>query len=262
MNQPGWHDSCEIWTHTARASGTWVHPLRPLGQTVLPMIVLSFFSTLNKSCFHDHRCINQCKFIGSGMSVVTLISTDTSLNHIVSSTSWLWSKFSNIAVPRGILGVWISDGVLGVSCGCIECVFGVSCWFLGTSLVWCLVDILKMSCWAQLVFLWMFGKCLVDFLVMSKGCLVDSLVCGFLEGVLGWFLVDVCSWMPFGFLMKLLSVPCWMPRGPLADAYWVLVGFLDFVVMSCRFLVDFLWLSCGCLGDVSCGISCGIFERN
>ena len=27
-------DSCGIWTHAACASGTWVHPLRPLGQTV------------------------------------------------------------------------------------------------------------------------------------------------------------------------------------------------------------------------------------
>ena len=30
-----WIDSCGIWTHAACASGTWVHPLRPLGQTVL-----------------------------------------------------------------------------------------------------------------------------------------------------------------------------------------------------------------------------------
>ena len=28
------NDSCGIWTHAVYTSGTWVHPLRPLGQTV------------------------------------------------------------------------------------------------------------------------------------------------------------------------------------------------------------------------------------
>ena len=29
------NNTCGIWTHAARASGTWVHPRRPLGQSVL-----------------------------------------------------------------------------------------------------------------------------------------------------------------------------------------------------------------------------------
>ena len=28
------NDSCGIWTHAVYTSGTWVHPLKPLGQTV------------------------------------------------------------------------------------------------------------------------------------------------------------------------------------------------------------------------------------
>ena len=41
-------DSCQIWTHEVCTSGTWVHPLRPLGQTVLEGLVNSFNTNSSK----------------------------------------------------------------------------------------------------------------------------------------------------------------------------------------------------------------------
>ena len=47
------HDSCGIWTHAACASGTWVHPLRPLGQTVTDNMTLSLCDHL----FQTSHCL-------------------------------------------------------------------------------------------------------------------------------------------------------------------------------------------------------------
>ena len=73
------HDSCGIWTHAARASGTWVHPLRPFGQTVNENMTLSlrdlfdlnislFVASCSRRWFGSPVCFRVCFVFVSSVS--------------------------------------------------------------------------------------------------------------------------------------------------------------------------------------------------